>query len=347
MNAIIPLVLKLHKEQPNLPITITSNTVTSASIIKKQLPKSVQHFYFPLDYSWAINRVIKKIKPKAIYIVETEFWPNFYTNAHKKNIPLIIINGRISEKTLYAKSWLLNIYSEILPLASKIYTRSETDQERFLKFGATPETTEILGNIKFSALNDINIEAFNSIKPYVLAASTREDEEKIIVDAWLNAEHKNHLLVIIPRHPNRLIDILNQLKPFNLNISVRSKKNEIKKSTDIYIADTIGELKQFILGSDFVLMGGSFVLKGGHNILEVAQLGKTVIFGSDMRNFEGEAKTFNEYNAGIQCKSNELGDLFSKLITDKEYRNQLEDNAKKLIGENNNINKYYKELFIK
>ena len=341
VNAVIPLILKIQQENPKLPITLTSNTVTSASIVKKQFPGNIQHLYFPLDYNWAIKRIINKIKPKTLFIVETEFWPNLYTLAHQKDIPLIIINGRISEKTLHAKNWLKNIYAEILPLVTKVYARSETDQSRFIELGLDSNKIEVLGNIKFSSPDTQIIEPIKLTRPYVLAASTREDEEQLIVDAWKKSQHDNHLLVIVPRHPHRLTDILNQLKPFNLEISVRSKSNPVTATTDIYIADTIGELKQFIAGSKFVLMGGSFVEKGGHNILEVAQLGKAVIFGTDMRNFEDEANVFIQYNAGIQCELTELSGLFNKLLSDRSYKKTIEKNAQKLINENNNIEKYY------
>lgn len=344
VNAVIPLILKIQQENPKLPITLTSNTITSASIVKKQLPDNIQHYYFPLDYRWAIKRIINKIKPKTIFIVETEFWPNLYTQSHQKNIPLIIINGRISEKTLHAKNWLKNIYAEILPLVTKVYARSETDQSRFIKLGLDSNKIETLGNIKFSAETQQQIEAINLNRTYVLAASTREDEEQLIVDAWTKSQHDNNLLVIVPRHPHRLAEILQQLKPYNLNIVARSKKDTVSENTDVYIADTIGELKQFIAGSEFVLMGGSFVQKGGHNILEVAQLSKAVIFGPDMRNFEDEANIFIQYNAGIQCSLAYLPHFFNKFLSDDEYRNGIEKNACTLIKENNNLEKYYRCL---
>ena len=341
VNAVIPLIQKICEEKPDLPITLSSNTTTSAAVAIKQLPKTVQHCYFPLDYSSMVKRLLNKIKPQSIFIVETEFWPNLYTQVSKNNIPLIIINGRISEKTLHAKNWLKNIYAEILPLVTKVYARSETDQSRFIELGLNENKIEVLGNIKFSALSQQDITPININRPYVLAASTREDEEKIIVETWLKSENDNLLLVIVPRHPKRLSDILNQLNSFKLNISVRSKKEPVTNSTDIYIADTIGELKQFIVGSEFVLMGGSFVKKGGHNILEVAQLGKAVIFGTDMRSFEDEAKIFCQYQAGIQCSTNNLNEILEKLINDKNYRTKIEQNAKNLISENDNVKKYY------
>ncbi len=345
VNAVIPLILKIHEENPEQSITLTSNTVTSVSVVKKQLPNSIQHYYFPLDYSWAAKRIINKINPKTLFIVETEFWPNLYIHAHRKDIPLIIINGRISEKTLHAKNWVKNIYAKILPLVTKVYARSETDQSRFIELGLNRDKIEILGNIKFSTTNKQQIQAINLNRSYVLAASTREDEEQLIVEAWQKAEHNNNLLVIVPRHPNRLTEILTQLNQFKLNIAVRSKKDPVTTSTHIYIADTIGELKQFIAGAEFVLMGGSFVKKGGHNILEVAQLGKAVIFGPDMRNFKDEAELFLQYKAGAQCNIYELSDILTRFIQDDGFRINIGKNSQALIEANTNIfNEYYNKI---
>lgn len=340
VNAVIPLLIKIQNEFPELPLTITTNTVTSASVVKTQLPKTIQHYYFPLDYRYAVKRIIKKIKPKVVFIVETEFWPNLYLELDKQKIALNIINGRISEKTLHAKKWLKEIYAEILPRVTYVYSRSETDQSRFIELGLPEDKTHVLGNIKFSALSTEKIEPINLNRTYVLAASTRDDEEQLIVDAWVKAQHNEHLLVIVPRHPHRLAEILKQLSPFNLNIAVRSKKESVSDDTNIYIADTIGELKQFIAGSEFVLMGGSFVEKGGHNILEVAQLGKAVIFGPDMSNFMDEANIFIQYNAGIQCTLPALTDTFNKFLSDRHYTKTIENNTHSLILENDNIKKY-------
>lgn len=344
MNAVIPLILKLHEEIPKLSITISSNTQTSATIAKRRLPNGVQHYYFPLDYLWAVKKLITKISPKAIFIVETELWPNFYTQVKKEQIPLVIINGRLSEKTLHAKQWLKNIYSEILPLVTNIYARSETDKNRFIELGMPAERIEVQGNIKFVLPEQEKIEATDLSRPYILAASTRENEEQLIVDAWLKSNYKTHLLVIAPRHPKRLSNMLNKLKPFNLEISVRSKQDKISSTTNVYIADTIGELKGFIAGSEFVLMGGSFVHKGGHNILEVAQLGKAVIFGPDMRNFKNEAELFLQYEAGIQCSHFELTNTLNSFFENSKHKERLEKNTKLLIDENKGIIDKYNVL---
>ena len=201
---------------------------------------------------------------------------------------------------------------------------------------------DVLGNIKFANTTLQEASAIDLKRKYVLAASTREEEESLIVSAWLKSTYNDRLLVIVPRHPERLTEILSQLKTFNLEIAVRSKNELPSSTTDIYIADTFGELKQFIAGAEFVLMGGSFVPKGGHNILEVAQLGKAVIFGPDMSNFEFEAALFLQRTAGVQCNLDELPAIFNQLIKDSS---EFEKNSINLIKENQDIvNKYYHNI---
>ena len=331
VNAVIPLILKLREEHPETTVTLTSNTMTSAAVVARQLPKEIQYCFFPLDYRRAIKRLVKRLKPKAVFIVETEFWPNLYHYLYEKSIPLTIINGRISEKTLYAKNWLKQIYARTLPLVNHVYARSETDKDRFIQLGMPAEKIDVVGNIKFYAPKSADVKPTKLERRYVLAASTRDNEEQLIVEAWLKADHKNLLLVIVPRHPQRLPEIQKQLARFSLAIAVRSQKDKVTEKTDVYIADTIGELKQFIAGAEFVLMGGSFVEKGGHNILEVAQLGKAVIFGPDMRNFAEEARLFSDNKAGIQSDLQELPVYFSQLIHDNIVRAEIEKNTAALI----------------
>ena len=126
---------------------------------------------------------------------------------------------------------------------------------------------------------------------------------------------------------------------------MRSKNEIVTPTTDVYIADTMGELKPFIAGSDFVVMGGSFVPKGGHNILEVAQLGKAVVFGPDMRSFEDEANLFLKYNSGLQCNTNELAEALNNLLTDFKFKQDIEKNTLSLIENNKNILNSYYSLF--
>ncbi len=347
VNAAIPLI---NKFKENNSIVLTTNTPSSAIRAKNIFAESITHFYCPVDWRWAVNKFIKKTQPKYLFIIETELWPSLFFVCKKYNIPISILNGRISEKTLHAANWIKKRYAECLQITNIILTRSTEDSQRFIMLGADSSIVKTIGNIKYYPNFSSNkVNAFSSIKPYVLAASTRDNEERLIISAWLESQkeikHK-HLLIIVPRHPHRLTTIIEQLVPFNLNIAIRSRNEDIEDETDIYIADTFGELMSFIKGAKFVFMGGSFVNKGGQNILEVAHAQKTVVFGADMSNFKDEAKLFVKQQAGIQVENiNELPETIIRLLTQPEKIEHYQKRANKLMRQQKNVlDDYIKEI---
>ena len=348
VNAAVPLINRLYK---NNTIILTTNTQSSAAHANKILSGKAIHYYCPIDWRWAIKKFITQLQPNYLFIIETELWPNLYSVCASMNIPLSIINGRISKRTLNAASWIKKRYRECLRSTKVVLTRSKEDSQRFITLGAPTSIVHEIGNIKFYQQESLGATtAFKTIKPYVLAASTRDDEEVLIVKAWLatskESRASSNLLVIVPRHPHRLNTIISQLKPFNLNIAVRSKKDEIKDETDLYIADTFGELVSFIKASQFVVMGGSFANKGGQNILEVAHAGKTVVFGPHMDNFKDEAKLFIDSKSGIQLDNeNGLPEVFHELLTHANKLETLQDNAIQLMQKQQTVlDDYISEL---
>lgn len=346
LNAVLPLIQKINEKHR---IILTTNTPSSAKQAKNILPNNIEHIYCPIDWQWAISNYINNIQPRALYIVETELWPNLFSICKSKNIPITIINGRLSERTIHSADWVKRIYSECLKLAQAILTRSNLDSQRFIELGAPSSIVKTIGNIKYHPQNKFKeTTAFKTLKPYVIAASTRDEEEKLIVAAWKESTTNlgNYLLIIVPRHPQRLSTIISQLRPFNLNIAIRSKKESITDSTHVYIADTFGELVSFLKGSEFVIMGGSLVDKGGQNILEVAHAEKTVIFGPSMFNFRDEAKLFIENGAGIQVNNiDSLPETIHLLLMHPEKLKSYQDNAIRLMHQHRNIlDKYIAQM---
>ena len=347
VNAAAPFITELSK---NNSIVLTSNTVSSANRAKNIFGTTIHHFYCPIDWQWAVTRFISKIQPNYLFIIETELWPTLFSVCNNKKIPITIINGRLSPKTLNASQWIKKRYSECLGITQAVLSRSNEDTQNFISLGASSKIVKTIGNIKYYPNNNIdNVQPFSCDVSYILAASTRNNEEKIIVSNWLEAQKKitdRYLLIIAPRHPHRLPLILEQLEEFNLNIAVRSRDDMIQSNTDVYIADTFGELISFIKGATFVLMGGSFVSKGGQNIIEVAHARKTVVFGKSMYNFKEEAKLFIQHQAGIQVNDNNL--LASEMISLLTEKNKIQihqENAAKLMQQHQNIlNNYLAEI---
>jgi len=336
--AVIPLIQKISNQYTNTPIIVTTNTTTSAEIVDKQLSSIplLQHCYMPFDWFRVMQKIIYIIQPTCILIVETEIWPNLLSIGHSKNIPTIIINARLSHRTTTAKPWLLNLYKNTLQNVTQILARSVEDYDSYLKLGAIESKLKLVGNIKFAENQNSNLEPILIERPYVLAASTHEDEELQIASVWMelvkNKIVKTEILIIVPRHPNRASAIAQQLKKLDANIAIRSRNEAITELTQIYIADTVGELKRFMVDAQFIFMGGSLISHGGQNIIEPAQLKKAIIFGQHMFNFKDESQLLLDSNAAIQTNNlDELRDAFKQLLQDKEKIAQLSKAAHTVI----------------
>lgn len=336
-----PLINLYNEKFPDRNILVTTNTITGANICKKHLPFTT-HCFLPLDYRFITRRFLNKLQPEELIVLETELWPNLFQLCHSKDISINIINGRLSERSLNTSSWTKQLYKKTLQYVKNVYCRSENDAEAYQYLGATNKQVDIIGNLKFSISLDTSPLDNLINTPYVLAASTHSGEEKIIVEAWKKSNQNNLLLVIAPRHPERKDEILRDIEFLSDEIKIRSLQEEITDKTDIYLADTLGELSALFQHAEFVIMGGSFVSKGGHNILEPAARSKAILYGPSMENFSAEDTLFRMNNAAIQANSDQQTiDCLNLLIDDSEKRETLGMNARKLIEKNNNIAEIY------
>lgn len=346
--AILPLIKKLQSNYSSHNIVVTTTTNTGADIVKQRLGQSVTHHFFPIDWSGCVVRFLNSTHPVCALIMETELWPNLYSHCRLRNIPLIIINGRLSKRTLETRAWIKFLYQVTLNHVTAILARSRTDADRFLSLGANPETIHVIGNIKFAVTNDPDqrIPAIALGRPYVLAASTHDDEELRISKLWLDMDVGDRLLVIAPRHPKRAASILKQINSVTSDIAVRSTNDTIAGKTKIYLADTLGELKYLLKGAELVFVGGSLVPAGGHNILEPALFGKPILFGPYMSNFAEETKLFLHHQAALQVSNEtELSAQLLSLFTDTEKCRTLSTNARRLMDNNKNIvDRYLSEI---
>jgi len=348
VSAVLPLIMLLLERQKNTPVLITTFTPTGGQFVLNKLSGKVCHAYLPVDFPGAVKRFLNAIDPACAIIMETELWPNVFIQCDEKKIPLVVINGRISPRTLNAKPWLRHVYSAILKKPVAILARSEQDKIGFIKLGAPAEKVRVTGNIKFSFQEKTTSPVSGKLleRPYVLIASTHEDEERRILQAWLSIRSRNHLLVIAPRHPKRLADILSQISSLTDQIAVRSRRDEVNEQTRVYLVDTLGELTGFMSNAEFVFMGGSLVKTGGHNIIEPANFGKAIVFGPHMENFSEEAALFLEHDAALQIKNEaEMADTFLKLLDNPEQCESLGSNAKQLVARHQDIAvRYLEEL---
>jgi 3-deoxy-D-manno-octulosonic-acid transferase len=271
------------------------------------------------------------ISSKLLIVIETEIWPNLYSLCEKNNTKILIINARFNTPKGILGILSNGIYKETLNKVTHIYCKSKIDANSYLKY-VNQDKVSNLGNIKYSLIKeDHNIERIID-KKYILLASSHHREEIIIIKEWLKLKSNKFLLVVAPRHPNRLGDILSDIPLSGINIAIRSKNEKIRNSSQIYIADTIGEMDSLIKYSEFTIFGGSFVDEGGHSFMEAAIHSKAIIVGPYMYNFVEETEDFLKNNALIMCQKPEmLKNIFEKLLRSKSKREIFEKNAKNLV----------------
>ena len=329
-NTALSLIYELHKRNPSQNFLITTNTTTGAEIVARQQQAWLFHAYLPMDWVNTTRRFVNHVKPLALYIIETELWPNLVDTFHKQHIPVTIINGRLSRKTTETNWWIKSVYKRTLKLIEHIYVRSEIDRELYIQLGADQDKVSILGNLKFIPPNIDNIKPQEiTHRDYIVVASSHEGEELKITECW-NQLNRKELLVITPRHPERSEQIIKQLA--GNNIAVRSKNDPITEDTQIYLLDTVGELTSWFADAKLIVIAGSFIHRGGHNILEPAHFGKAIIFGPHMESFADEVEILLSGDAALQASSiDDLKNLLPTLLDATAAREQLQTNATKVV----------------
>jgi 3-deoxy-D-manno-octulosonic-acid transferase len=346
VNTYMPLHHKLIKQLPDTNFIITTNTTTGASTVARHACARTTHYYLPIESSFAIKRFLNAVKADRCFIMETEIWPLLYKHCAQRHISISIINARLSHRTLKANRWIKKIYKTSLQSVEKILCKSEQEVQNFKQLGATTKKLLNAGNLKFSPTNKADTHQaidLNS-RRYFVAASTHNDEEQQLAQLWSEL-NTDSVLVIVPRHPNRSKKIQMQLGKLNIKFSIRSKKQSLDNNTNIYLADTLGELMGFMAGADCVFIGGSLIPHGGQNILEAARLGKNIVCGPHMFNFKDEVALLKAHNGCIQINNtNELKNTFTQLLNSPDEQHMGENAKKALDDQVNVVDIYLSEL---
>ena len=332
-NAAKPLILALHDRYPDYHLVISTNTPTAAKLVSQQAEERISHVYMPLDYPFAVNRLLTHVRPACALILETEIWPTLFYQAAKKGIGTAIVNGRLTEKTLRASRFFKKEQQASLRNLSLVLARSDDDHLRFLELGAEPRTTHVVGNLKYAAARVGQSRRQIAFKyPFLLAVSTHENEELQLAQHLPLLRERNHRLVIAPRYPERSKTLCHQLQQENWTVALHSQQDGATEQTDIYIVDTLGQLDGFFSEASLVFVGGSLISRGGHNILEPAGFGKCTIVGPHTDNFALETKELKKAEAVVQVSDNrDLGLQLTQLLDNAEVRNQYGENAQQFV----------------
>lgn len=343
--SVFPIIERLVETHPGIHVLLTTVTVTSARTAAARLPKHAFHQYVPVDLPQATKRFIEHWKPDLAIWVESEFWPNQMRAMHRTGKKMLLLNARISGRSFQRWRKVPRTIRALLSCFDAILAKSEEDANRLRMLGALE--VEYLGNLKFSSpaleaeeshIAELKRQIGN--RPLWLAASTHPGEEEKIAEAHtsLRATFPDLLTIIVPRHSVRGDDIDALLAGQGLHISQRSKDEKITPETDIYLADTMGELGVFYRIAKIVFIGGSLVPHGGQNPFEPARLHAAVLYGTHMHNFK-EFCTELEHIGGASTVStaSELADKVEMFLRNPDKLEAASDAAFSVVSSSQNI----------
>ncbi len=308
--SIVPIIYKYENKKNVKKILLTSSTLSSSKVIKKFNFKKVVHQFYPIDHLLFSNRFLNFWRPDLAIFLESEIWPSMFRSLKLKQIPLILLNARITRKSF--KRWfkIKNFSKSIFSLIDIAYPQNN-ETKFFLKKLGIKNISQI-GNLKYIKndnyiYNRIDKKLFDQFKKFsvFVAASTHNTEEIFAARTHilLKKRKKNLITVIIPRHVDRVGEIIDELKKLNLRITIHSSKNKDLKNTDIYIVDTFGESKKFYKIATTVFLGGSIIDKGGQNPLEPARFGAKIFHGSNVDNFKEVYSFLNKLKISFKIKT--------------------------------------------
>jgi 3-deoxy-D-manno-octulosonic-acid transferase len=290
MLAAVPLIERLRAQ--DFAVLVTSGTVTSAALAEQRLPAGVVHQFIPLDAPRFVRRFFDHWRPGLALFVESDLWPNLICSCARRKIPMIIINGRLSERSFNRWRRIPSVIAALLSGFDLCLAQSASDAERYAKLGAP--RVSATGNLKLDipplAADEAALRRLGEIigrRPVVVAASTHAGEETAIIGAHrrLRTKFPTLLTIIVPRHPGRGETIAEPAKAAGLAVALRSRRAQPMPDIGIYIADTLGELGLMYRLGSIVFMGGSLASHGGQNPIEAVRLGAAIVHGPHVWNF--------------------------------------------------------------
>ena len=330
--SVIPLIEKLEKRNNIKKILITSNTLSSAKIIKKLKLKKTFHQFLPLDTNFLVEKFLNHWKPKAAFFIDSEIWPNMVLKIKEKNIPLILLNARITKKSFQKWNSINNFSKKIFNKFDLCLSQNNISSNYLKILGA--KNIKKIGNLKFSQStselkdkSNLKIKKLFKKKKIVFTAiSTHKGEELLCAKVHnnLKKKYKNIVSVIVPRHIHRADEIKEELNLNGLKVHFHSSNNTIRNDTDIYLVDTFGETKSFLKLSKVAFMGKSIHGYGGQNPIEAARLGNRIIHGPNIENFIEVYHFLKKHGISTKIKTyKDLEKLVVKFNRKKNYSNQI------------------------
>ena len=337
--SMLPLVERFVAARPDLTVLVTSGTMTAAQVLAQRLPPGVIHQYAPVDGPGAVAAFLDHWKPSLGVFVESELWPNLILTARRRGVRLALVSARITEKTADGWARFPGAARRVLNAFDRVMPQDQTSAERLTRLGATVDGLVNLklsgGPLPHDSAAFSHLSAAIGDRPVVVAASTLEGEEIAIVRA-LDQLAERLCLILVPRHPARGPEIATALTRDGYRFSLRSRGGALSAETDLYVADTLGELGLFLRLADVVVMGGSFApalglpAVGGHNPLEPARLGKPALSGRDTANWTAVAAAMQASGGLVIVETpGDLASVIGPLLADPDAARQMGERARR------------------
>ena len=357
-NAARPLVKELKKNFPEYRLVISTTTLTGQNLAREIYAEDAELiFYFPFDWKFSVRRALRRINPAVVLLMETEIWFNFVREAGKFGAKVVVVNGRLSEKSASRYALIPKTIQRVLQYFDLVLMQGQKDANRLVNLGIRGSKVKVTGNIKFDQADgetesDLTKEfrerfAVSKDAPLIVAASTHAPEESLVLEAFKSvyrnaATEKLPRLLIAPRHPERFAEVAQTIKSTGFDWARRGEEPSTRdKNAEIILLDSIGELRSVYPLAEIVFVGGSLIPHGGQNILEPASARKAIVSGFYTMNFEAIVKEFSSQNALIQLPklaekdvSAKLAETFTELINDSKRRDKLAANAFRVLQSN-------------
>src|SRR5437867_12542162 len=354
IKAVERLLERLRQQFPENPLVVSTVTPAGQALARERSDIIHSTFYFPIDLPWCVRRALDRIAPEIVIIAETEIWPNFLRECRIRGIRVMMINGRISDRSFnryrLIRHWLERVFKDY----TVIGMQSETDRQRIEAIGADPQRVTVLGNLKYDAVAagkplEARLGTFLAgWQPVWIAASTMAGEEEFVLDAFaeLREGHPDLKLIVAPRHADRFDAVAQMLESARLPWKRRTELRDTQRSSTVLLLDTIGELAALFHYASVVFVGGSLVATGGHNILEPARHRQPIVFGPHMENFRDMARMFLEAKAALQIQDkSQLAPAIEQLLINPELASELGRNAYAIVVENTGATDRVLQLF--
>jgi 3-deoxy-D-manno-octulosonic-acid transferase len=340
------LVSKLLARHPGLPVVVSTVTPTGRKVAEERIAHADAYLYFPLDFPGPVARALTAVAPRLVLLTEGEIWPNFVEACHLRKVPVLLVNGRLSRGSFRRYQMVKSLFRRVLEQVSLFCMRGQEDADRIVGLGADPDRVVVTGNMKYDDETPDGqlpghltaVAGLIDGRPVWVAGSTHRGEESLILQAFreVRKEAPESLLMLAPRHPERVPEVETLLRAVGLSFVRRSQLTEgSSELPPVILVDTMGELGHLYGFATVVFVGGSLVPVGGHNILEPARYRRPILFGPYMDNFAEVAEAFLEEGMPHQVRDTpEMAARVLKLFRDPGAANQMGEAGYRVLSRN-------------